>query len=179
MNDLSQIFKSRSIEKALIIVGLLGIVLIAFPKKDKEQPSKKNTESSYSKVYIEETEKKLEKTLRKIDGVGKVSVMITLESSEEVVYAQNEKESIDMQDSPSYEGEISKKESSRKEKTYVFSDYGRDRSALKISSTEPKIKGVIVVCEGGDSSLVRSKVIEACSVGLGIKYSNIFVAKSN
>ena len=179
MNDLSQIFKSKSIEKALIIIGLLGVVLIAFPQKDKDPSSKKEAENSYSKEYIEETEKKLEKTLEKIDGVGKVSVMITLESSEEVIYAQNEKESTDMQDSPSYEGENSKKESSRKEKTYVFADYGKDRGALKISSTEPKIKGVIVVCEGGGSSLVRSKVVEACSIGLGIKYSNIFVAKSN
>ncbi len=178
MSDLSKILKNKSAEKALIVIGLLGIVLLAFPQKEKDHSLKK-AEVSYSKQYVEETEKKLEKTLQKIDGVGKVSVMITLESSEELIYAQNEKESTDMQDSPSYDGENLKKESSRREKTYVFSDYGKDRSALKISSTEPKIKGVIVVCEGGGNSLVKSRVTEACSVGLGIRYNSIFVAKLN
>ena len=178
MNDLKELFKSKYFSKILVFIGLAGMLLIAFPT-GKAEKNNAAYEAFKSDEYIEASEKKLSSILSQMDGVGKVKVMITLKSSEEIVYAQNEKISTDYTGNPVGNGEGDKKESVRKEKSYVFSDYGSDRSALKISSTEPSVKGVIVVCEGGGSSIVRSRITEACSTILGIKYGNVFVAKLN
>ena len=177
INDLKSLVKSKAFSKLLMALALTGMVLISFPTGRKDDKKETSDANGYSQKYVRETEKRLTDILEKIDGVGDVSVMITLSSSEEVIYAQNEKESRDYSNDSDESNSLSK-ENSRLEKTYVFSDHG-GRTALKISSTEPTIKGAVVVCSGGGDPVVRSKVTEACSIALGIRYGNIFVAKSN
>ena len=71
------------------VAGLLGILLIflseAFPKLPNKNIENEKLYTSYSK----ETEEKLADIISSVDGAGKTKVFLTIEESEEYVYAQN------------------------------------------------------------------------------------------
>lgn len=56
-------------------------------------------------------------------------------------------------------------------------EYGKNADML-LSVTAPKVRGVIVVCEGGDSVSVKEKVIEAVTGVFGISSLRISVSGS-
>ena len=56
-------------------------------------------------------------------------------------------------------------------------EYGKNADML-ISVTSPRVRGVIVVCDGGESVTVREKVVEAVSGVFGINSLRISVAGS-
>ena len=56
-------------------------------------------------------------------------------------------------------------------------EYGKNADML-ISVTAPKVRGVIVVCDGGDSVAVKEKVMSAVSGVFGINSLHISVAGS-
>ena len=56
-------------------------------------------------------------------------------------------------------------------------EYGKNADML-VSVTAPKVRGVIVVCDGGDSVTVREKVVDAVSGVFGISSLHISVAGS-
>ena len=80
-------------KKALIIVVLavLGIVLMLIPGGKKEEPAKNYRISDQSAMKSRE-EKRLIGFLEKIEGVEKVSVMISYEDSGRVIYGYNNSE---------------------------------------------------------------------------------------
>ena len=55
-------------------------------------------------------------------------------------------------------------------------EYGKSKDML-ISVKAPQVRGVIVVCEGGDNIAVREKVINAVSGVFGISTTRISVIK--
>lgn len=55
-------------------------------------------------------------------------------------------------------------------------EYGKSKDML-ISVTAPRVRGVIVVCDGGDNIAVREKVINAVSGVFGISTTRISVIK--
>ena len=56
-------------------------------------------------------------------------------------------------------------------------EYGKNADML-LSVTAPKVRGVIVVCDGGDSVSVKEKVVEAVTGVFGISSLRISVAGS-
>ena len=55
-------------------------------------------------------------------------------------------------------------------------EYGKSKDML-ISVTAPRVRGVIVVCDGGDNVAVKEKVINAVSGVFGISTTRISVIK--
>lgn len=55
-------------------------------------------------------------------------------------------------------------------------EYGKNADML-ISVTAPKVRGVIVVCDGGDSVTVKEKVVNAVSGVFGVNTLRISVTK--
>ena len=63
----------------------------------------------------------------------------------------------------------------QRESEYVLSD----GVPVLESSIEPSVKGVSVICEGGDDIKVIARITEFVSVGLGIPTNRICVTKMN
>lgn len=171
MNEkLNSIFKGKGL-KAIVFIGLAGILLILFSDitgDDKPQNEAKGSEDTVAvgyEQYITEAEEKLRLTLEKINGVGKADVMITAKGSGEYVYAQNSKKETDS-DSVSESGE------------YVIIGGSGDKKALVRKVDNPEIMGVVVVCEGGESNVVKEKVYNAVSAAFDIPSQRIFVTGS-
>ena len=94
-----------------------------------------------------------------IQGAGRAKVMVTLESSDENVYAVEEKSN-----DSSYENSV----------VIVENDDGENGILLKV--TQPRIRGVAVVCAGGASPTVRQSIIDTLTAVLDISSARISIA---
>ncbi len=164
--------KGKDKTKIIVIIGLIGIVLIFLstligsPKKAKTATVQNlNLDTS---SYKEEVENNLSDILSQIQGVGEVKVMLTIEGTTEYVFAEEEN---------SKQEDSTDKHSSDYQNKYVMVDKGGTKEALVKKILKPKINGVIVVCEGGDSPIVCEKVYKAVSAVLGIPVSSICVVR--
>lgn len=142
--EIKELFRSERVVRILIIAGTAMIIMTVlggiFVRNDK--PSGKSAfTSAEMTVYEHELEQRLAGILSDIEGVGDVSVMVTLDTSGRTEYGKN--------------------------------------SDMLISVSAPAVRGVIVVCGGGDSVYVKEKVVDAVSGVFGISTTRISVAGSH
>ena len=69
--------------KYLVLVVLLGVVLMLIPGKTEEKTSTQDNSVVTNTVTLD---KELEKILSNIQGAGKVQVMLTVKSGEQIIY---------------------------------------------------------------------------------------------
>ncbi len=152
---------------AVLLVGILGIVFLVIseliPDKPEEPDITQETPQDSYASYAENIEQRLETLISSIDGAGKTKVMVTLESSDENVYAKQEKKT-DGENSSSYEDSV----------VIVETENGENGVLLKV--TEPKIRGVAVVCAGGGSPVVRQSIIDTVTAVLDISSARVNIA---
>lgn len=136
----------------LIVIALAAVALIivlnAFPKTEQ-------TSSDVSEVrsYVSDLETKLEKSLKQVKGAGNVSVIISVSSSSEQVYATEK----------------------------VIETSGRSVESpvlvsgkpVLIKESYPEIMGVVVVADGAKTLSVKVDLLNACKVFLSIDESKI------
>lgn len=85
ISDYKKLFSNGRLKNAVIIVGIIGVVLI-FLSSFIEIPSDNN---HGVEEYRLELQYSLSDMLSKIEGVGSVSVLLTIENSAEGVYLDN------------------------------------------------------------------------------------------
>ena len=171
--------------KVLVIgVGILGIVLIAFSsfsgKNDKLVSASKTDNKHATEIKREKLEKNLENIVSSIHGAGKSKDLITFENSSETVYATEERKNKEESEDKAG-GEVTrKKESNDCEKKYItIKDSEGTEHALAVTEIEPKIKGVIIACAGGDNPMVKKRIVEAATTALSIPSRRVCVTKSS
>lgn len=146
----------------LVVAGLTGLILLAFsewiPQEDSKRPEavQPSEQSSYQD-YAAELETELQQLIGKVDGVGAVQVMVTLESGEQNAYATDSQSDA--------EGEYTR--------DHVLVGNG----GLLETVYTPKILGVAVVCEGGEKPSVQNQVSALVAALTGVGSNHITVAK--
>lgn len=155
----------RSPKPAIYIAAAAVLTLMLFamrPSGDKEQTEAVLTPAPEAAVFSENFEEQLEKRLceiiSEIQGVSNVSVMVTVEGTEEKVYVSDKSGS----------------EEKYQSETVVLGS----KEALLQSVRYPEIKGVLVVCGGGAKPSVKEKVVNAVSAVLDIPASKVYVTNS-
>lgn len=131
----------------------------------KEETVKNDTSSQATELesYSAKLEEQLTQVISSINGVGKVKVMVTLESSAQSVYATSEKRQ-SKDDENSYDSE------------YILIKSGSSKEeALLISIIQPQVRGVAVVCQGADDVFVQQRIIDTVSAVLDINTSRISI----
>lgn len=151
---IESIQKNPKTIKIALIVGILIIAFIYLFDAFTPKSTAKTDDQTYfqAEEYKTALEKQLTSNLQNISGVGKVKVMITLESNREVIY-ENQKE----YDKTS--GESGEKYSEKKNTVIV--DNGNSDNGLIKRINEPEIRGVLVICDGGGNATIKAKVSEA------------------
>lgn len=173
LNDF--LMKLKSDKKLLVILvlavsgSLLLMISEVLPAAKKENEVKTGENDIYLTEYTRSLEKNLEAIISNISGAGKCRVMITLECAVEKVYAQNVKSEIE-----SYEDKDIKNGTG--EYIIIKSDAGT-QGGLLITVMEPKIRGVAVVCEGGDSYLIKEAITDTVTALFSIRGNKVSVAK--
>ncbi len=174
--------KSKSILPVLLaILGLFLILVSGFSEKSKKE--NKDTENagfiekSRTDEYTALLESRLENVLSDMLSNSKVSVMITLESGIEYVYADELKTGAEIKtDKESFKEE----QSDTNQNNYViYKDSKGNEQALLVTEIMPKIKGVVVVCDGGQNENVSVAVKTAVSKALAIDNEKICVIGRN
>lgn len=123
--------------------------------------SEENEYFSHAKL-----EKRLEDLLSKMEGVGKVKVMVMLDGSSELSIASDESKS---------KGDgVS---SSSKQAVIISNSSVEEPIVLR--HLMPKILGVLVIAEGADNVNIRLDIIAACSTVLGVKQNLVEVFNMN
>jgi stage III sporulation protein AG len=169
---LNNLKEKLSVNKKLVIImiiGLLGILLIALSGvgSDSTQTAQEQETASvqYSQEeYIQNLEARLEDLISSIENTGCVKVMITLESTSENVFAVEENIKKDDKSS-SYQSK------------YVIIDNKNAKEGISLKTNEPKVRGVAVVCTGGGNPAVAQQVTQTVCTVLGIGSNRVSVTK--
>lgn len=165
-------FKGDKRLKIIVMVGAIGVALLlmsnAFSSDTSANENGVNISVS-AQEYTKNLEKELSDVLSKIEGAGKCSVMITMDCGVETIYATQEESSYDADDNG---------ESHDYSMNYVIlGSSSNGKEALVIKEIQPKIRGIIIVCEGGGNSNVKMSIINAVSAAFDISSTKISVQK--
>ncbi len=171
--------------KIIVAIGIVGILLIFISGFFKNTGSSNTTASSATQttISVEQYTKQLEANLTEvvngIDGVGTAKVMITLEKSTQYVYATEEKRSTQTAEDKSTSTTTKNQENNNDETTYILvKDANGGQKALAVTEVQPVVKGVVVVCEGGNDPTVQKNVTDAVTTALNISSARVCVIKS-
>lgn len=146
-----------------ILVLAIGLVLMVLPgrKKQIEQPVAEKAVAEQSVSVSDE----LARILCRIQGVGKVEVMLTVKTGQTTIYQTDE--------------DISTTEtgSTVRKETVIITDANRQQEPLVRQILSPEYLGAVVVCQGANDVQVRLAVVEAVSKVTGLGADKISVLK--
>ncbi|MBQ6789031.1 MAG: hypothetical protein IJO81_02455 [Clostridia bacterium] len=155
-------FKPSRVTVITVICAVIGLVLLLFSGGGAE---KKTDNDDYRSVvsYTEKLENRVSELCLSVEGVNEVSVLLTLESGSEFVYADNIKDE-SREGGRSYTSD------------YIIIEKDDGTSPVVTCEIYPKIRGVAVVCNGGDKPAVQKKLTELLSAALGISAGKIRIS---
>lgn len=153
---LARTFRNLRGKWLLLLLAAAGILLLLFggsASNGKETAAAPTAaeESARTEAYRTALEEELTALCAQVAGVGRVTVTVTLERGERAVYAQ---------DRTAAGGE-----------DYVL----RGGDGLLLFRETPAVRGVAVVCTGGDDPAVQARLSELLSALLGIGRNRIAV----
>lgn len=140
----------------ILLLSGFGILLIVFSghfgtfgNEDKSPDPPQYTDVSFYTSYLEE---RIRELCRSVDGIEEAVVFLTLECSSEYVYSED------------------------RASDFLILSGNEGEQALMLYEIYPRIRGVAVVCTGGDLPRVRETVTELLSAALALPSNKIKVA---
>ena len=137
--------------KLLLVLLLSGLLILMLPTKG-ENETASNDVTSLPEFSVQSQEKRLASVLEKIDGAGKVSVLLSVDGSIERTLAQNGEEAL------------------------VLSGKGGEK-IVDIRYTKPKYLGAVIVAQGADDPQVKMNITSAVSGFTGLGSNKIIVVR--
>ena len=149
-----KIFDIKKIKRFALPITLaaIALILLALPKGGGSDEARLT-----SVLLSDELEEKIEDLCRSIDGVGYAKALVTLDTSEEYVYAYDSERNGD----------------------YVkITTVSPGDGGIGLYVISPRVRGVGIVCTDGDRPQMKKTVVELVASALGIDTSKISVAGS-
>ncbi len=143
--------------KIFIVILTAFFVLITLLSIFKKKESTDTTVAVSYSGYVDSLEKELENKLAKIDGVGKVSVILTVDGCQESVIAKEITTATDTL------GTVTTKE------TPIMVN----GKPVVLKEVYPKIIGIVVICEGAKNIITVQRVQNAITTLTGIDLNKI------
>lgn len=164
--------------KILIVIGILGILLIFLSSLGGDGKEKEVT-ASVTEITAEEYRAKLQKDIKQIvkgiTGSNKVTVVVTLESGIRYKYADiTEGASTDKTEDNTTSSSSELKQGYITVKT---ADGGEE--ALLVTTQMPEVRGVAIVCLGGDNEIIAEKIENTVTAALNITSQRVHIAGGN
>lgn len=161
--------------KKILIFGAAAVIVLlllsSVTHSTKNASSTERIEISEDAAKIEQTlEQRLEGLLGKIEGVGAVSVMVTLDRSSETLFEKDEKTEINTKN----ESDVSSENTARETEIVLA---GSGKEPLRVGTVQPKVRGAAVVCDGANDPVIREKVANTVAKALNIGISRVYVTE--
>ena len=175
MNDLFNKYLTKiKSPKFLIILGAIGILLIflsSFGSKPETQNTEKLPEISVEE-YRENLQKDIKKIVKSITGSNKVTVVVTLESGISYQYA----DTLEGATADKTDKETTTSSSESKQGYITVKRQDGSEEALLITAKMPEVRGVAIVCEGGDNQVLSEKIQNTVTAALNITSKRVYIA---
>lgn len=154
--------------KFALIILAAGAVLLLLPTGERTAQGRTENagDSGAESFSVEALEEKLSEVLSRVDGAGKVAVVLTVRSGMERVLATDR--------TASRSGEEA--QSSSKTVT-LTTDAGEE--AVLLMQNYPVFQGALVVCPGGNDPQVRLQLTQALSVLTGLGADRITICSGS
>ncbi|WP_054941499.1 stage III sporulation protein AG [Paenibacillus ihuae] len=180
----------------LIILGLLGAAIMLFnsfvnvKKLDSEDTGREPPVSESSQATLQQgdmgspnsfdgieqaMEERTKEILEKIVGVGTVDIMVTVDSTEEIVVQRNMNDSQQQsEETDASGGKRHTTQYTRDGEIVTYSQSG-DETPIITKRIKPQVRGVLVVAKGAENKVVRGLIEEAIQKGLNVPSYRISV----
>ena len=155
--------------KFVALVALAGIALLLWPSGDSGAPAEPASPQQVSAVQAE-LQEEMEDILGRIQGVGEVRVLLTVDADGQRQLAEDSE--------LSYSGSTAAPEDYSRSTQPVLVDSGSGDAPVVTRTVYPTYRGALVVCQGGDRAEVKLAVTEAVAALTGLSADRITVAKS-
>lgn len=164
--------------KLLIIIGMVGVLLIFLSGlgSKEETPAKTQTVTEITaEEYREKLQKDIKQIVKGITGSNKITVVVTLESGMKYKYADiTEGASTDKTEDNTTSSSSELKQGYITVKT---ADGGEE--ALLVTTQMPEVRGVAIVCLGGDNEIIAEKIKNTVTAALNITSQRVHIAGGN
>ncbi len=152
--------------RAVLAVLLAGVLLLASGHGGNEPAQTAGADTAASQEFdLNGFQQELQARLTAIDGAGRVALMLSLDQTEEAVYAVNTRQTSGS-DSRSLESDVS-----------VVSNGSYGETPVTVKSGLPVFRGAVVLCDGADDASVRLAVTQAVGTVCGIGADKVTVLK--
>lgn len=138
-----------------------------FGAGDKEPPLFEQYEVRY--------EAKMRDILEKIVGVGEVDILVTIESTEELVVEHHTQQHQQITSEKDHDGGTRHITDVTRSGEVVLYQISGDQSPVVLKRINPEIRGVVVVATGAENLTVKKLITEAVERGLGAPAHRISV----
>lgn len=182
----------RKLENIVVFVVILIITIVIInviwngdDTNKNEVPNdsnKKLAEESYENNIVqgESTNESrmvsdLESILSKINGVGKVKVMVTYSETSKVVPVYNEESTEENTEETDSEGGTRKVTQTDNRKEVIYEESNGNKTLITQSVVSPKIEGAIITAEGANDANTKTNIIQAVSAVTGLATHKIQV----
>lgn len=158
----------------LCLIGILFLSSILSGEKKEKNTSETTvqTEVITMEQYVEQLEKKISDLVGRIDGAGRVQVMLTLENGSETVYQSDYSRQMERSETTggSYQEQL-------QESVVVIEGENGQKQALIKTEKAPAIQGVVIVCDGAENSRVEQRITNAITTAFSISSARVAVVK--
>lgn len=182
MNDvIEKLTEKIKNPKVLVAAGFIGIALICLSSfiggGDKSEKKILSGENITAEEYRVQLESSIEEIVKSITGNSNVKVVITLESGIKYSYADI-KEGVSANKT---ESNLTSTSSESKQTYITVKSADGGEQALLVTTEMPEVRGVAIVCEGGDDEQINEKIQNAVTAALNITSKRVYIAggKSN
>ena len=149
----------------VLLIVLVGVVLMLLPGGGKAGGKQQQiTEGNVDGFSLEETERKMEKILGQIDGVGQLRIMLTLSAGSQLQLAS------DVDSTGSGDGRT-------RQETVTLNRGSGYQEVIITRQFYPVYRGAVIVCQGAGNAAVRLSVTEAVSALTGLSADKITIVK--
>ena len=170
----------KKLKKEQWVIGFLMailvlVIMIPVPeKRAQEEVSEKENKVNSLEGHGDSLEEQLQAILQKIAGVGKVEVLITYEDKGRVIVEKDESVSEELVQEADSGGGTRTTTTSKNEEKAV---YGNSENPYVVQELSPKVKGVLVVAEGGGNLSVKKQIQETIEALFGLDTHKISIMK--
>lgn len=180
----------------LLILALLGVAIMLFnsfvhvKKLDSNNTGREPPASQSSQATLQEQtendtssfdgieremENRLKGILEQIVGVGTVDIMVTVDSTEEVVVQRNVNDSQQLSDETDANGGKRHTTTYTRDGEIVTYSNSGDETPIVTKKIKPQVRGVLIVAKGAENKVVKGLIEQAVQKALNVPSYRISV----
>lgn len=178
----------------LIIVGLAGLAVMILnsyitvkdadsisgiraspPQEEEPAFGGKEKEASAFEEFEGRYEARMKDILEKIVGVGEVDILVTIDSTEELVVEQNIQHQQQITNEKDQDGGTRHITDVSRNGEVVLYQVAGEQTPVVLKKIKPRIRGVLVVAKGAENTTVKKLILQAVERGLGAPAHRISV----